>query len=257
MCNKLFVLIYLVFVPAGCVWAQKKIIPMAYIKGGYYTPLYSSDSQRVYVQPFYIDAYPVTNSDFLIFVEKYPEWRKSKVKKLFADTLYLSYWSSDISVEKKYLHSPVVYVSWYAAKAYCACQGKRLPTTAEWELVAQASQTQMDASKDTLFTKWILSTLSEKAKTQLHDVGMFKNYYGVYDMHGLVWEWTYDFNSALTTGESRGNASLDNTFFCGGGSYSSKDLTNYVAFLRYALRSSLKANYTVQNLGFRCVKNIK
>ena len=76
-------------------------------------------------------------------------------------------------------------------------------------------------------------------------------------MHGLVWEWTYDFNSALTTGESRGNASLDNTFFCGGGSYSSKDLTNYVAFLRYALRSSLKANYTVQNLGFRCVKNIK
>jgi formylglycine-generating enzyme required for sulfatase activity len=74
-------------------------------------------------------------------------------------------------------------------------------------------------------------------------------------MHGLVWEWNYDFNSALTTGESRGSANSDNTLFCGGGSLQANDKNDYAAFLRFALRSSLKAKYTVSNVGFRCVKD--
>ena len=31
---------------------------------------------------------------------------------------------------------------------------------------------------------------------------------------------------------------------------------NYAAFMRYAFRGSIKANYTTKNLGFRCAKNI-
>jgi len=31
---------------------------------------------------------------------------------------------------------------------------------------------------------------------------------------------------------------------------------NYAAFMRYAIRNSLKANYTVTNKGFRCVKDV-
>ena len=40
--------------------------------------------------------------------------------------------------------------------------------------------------------------------------------------------------------------------FCGSGSIGVSDATDYPAFMRYALRSSLKANYTVENVGFRC-----
>ena len=30
---------------------------------------------------------------------------------------------------------------------------------------------------------------------------------------------------------------------------------NYAAFMRYAFRGSLKANYSTRNLGFRCAKD--
>lgn len=228
---------------------------MAKIKSGSYTPLYSKDVQKTEVKTFYMDVYPVTNSDFLAFVKTNPDWKKSKVKSIFADSNYLKQWNSDLTFNQNIANSPVVNVSWFAAKNYCECQGKRLPETAEWELAARASETKADASKDAGFNQWVLNWVTKPNPAVLPSVGStFKNFYGVYDMHGLVWEWTYDFNSALTTGESRGNSSLDNTLFCGGGSFASKDINNYASFMRFAMRSSVKAKYCVANLGFRCLK---
>lgn len=228
---------------------------MARVKGGKYLPLYSSDSQRVVVKPFNIDVHAVTNADYLKFVKAHPEWRKSRTRTIFADTGYLRHWTSDTTFDSRLANSPVVNVSWFAAKKYCECMGKRLPKVAEWELVALANERLADASRDKTFNQWVLNWVSRPSHKVLPSVGStFRNYYGVYDMHGLVWEWTFDFNSALTTGESRGNSSLDNTFFCGGGSFDSKDINNYAAFMRFAMRSSVKANYCVPNIGFRCVK---
>jgi len=228
---------------------------MVMVKGGSYLPLYSKNVQKTEVKTFYMDIYPVTNTDFLAFVKTNPEWKKSNVKSIFADSNYLKQWNTDFTFNKKIANSPVVNVSWFAAKKYCECQGKRLPETAEWELAARASETKADASKDQGFNQWVLNWVTKPNPAIMPSVGStFKNYYGVYDLHGLVWEWTYDFNSALTTGESRGNSSLDNTLFCGGGSFASKDINNYASFMRFAMRSSVKAKYCVANLGFRCVK---
>lgn len=253
---KFFLLIFycLMAISGFC---QQKISSssMAKIKGGSYIPMYSKDVQKTEVKSFHMDVYPVTNSDFLAFVKTNPEWKKSKVKSIFADSNYLKQWNSDMTFDKNITYSPVVNVSWFAAKKYCECQGKRLPETAEWELAARASETKADASKDAGFNQWVLNWVTKPNPVILPSVGStFKNYYGVYDLHGLVWEWTYDFNSALTTGESRGNSSLDNTMFCGGGSFASKDINNYASFMRFAMRSSVKAKYCVANLGFRCVK---
>lgn len=230
-------------------------VKMATVKGGEYTPLYGvAKTETVKVAPFKMDVTPVTHAQFLDFVEKHPQWKKSKVKRLFADGNYLKMWEDDTTVPSELMNSPVVNVSWYAAKAYCECQGKRLPTVDEWEFAAMASETQPDAREDSLFNQRIVRSY-EKPKTYLLPVGSTpKNYWGIYDLHGLVWEWTEDFNSIIITGESRSGGDTDKGLFCASGAFGATDLMNYAAFMRYAMRSSVKANYSITNMGFRCVE---
>ena len=66
-----------------------------------------------------------------------------------------------------------------------------------------------------------------------------------------------DFNTALVTGESRGDTQLDKQLFCGAGAASSVDPGDYAAFMRYAMRSSYSAHYTIESLGFRCASDVK
>jgi len=230
---------------------------MVSIKGGEYIPLYGRDSMQVTISDFEMDVYPVTNEDFLNFIKKNQKWQKSKVLKLFADDNYLFEWQSDtILTESQALKAPITNISWFAAKSYCECQGKRLPTVDEWEYVAMANKKIPDARKLENYNEFILSWY-EKPKTFNNEIGStFKNYWGVYDLHGLVWEWTSDFNSVLISGESRKDVDNDSDLFCGSAAINATDLMNYAAFMRYALRGSLKANYALKTLGFRCVKNI-
>lgn len=231
---------------------------MVLVKGGSYVPLYGKNQEKVVVNDLYMDEYPVTNVEFLDFVKKNKKWQKSNVKKIFADGNYLIKWENDtlLNADAK-PNSPVTNISWFAANAYCDCQGKRLATVDEWEYAAMADETIPDARKLESYNQIILDWY-EKPKTYQNEVGnTFKNYYGAYDMHGLVWEWTSDFNSVLITGESRGDSVENNNLFCGSGSLNATDLMNYAAFIRYAFRGSVKANYSVQNLGFRCVKDIE
>jgi sulfatase modifying factor 1 len=228
------------------------------IKGGTFVPLYGSDSSDVYIKDFELDVYPVTNEEYVDFVKQYPNWQRSKVLKLFTDDNYLRKWSSDTSLaEGMKANSPITNISWYAAKDYCACQGKRLPSMDEWEYAAMASETKRNAQTDSIFNSMIVESY-EKPKTYLHPVGStFKNYWGVYDMHGLVWEWTSDFNSVLISGESRQDKDTERNLFCGSASVNATNLMDYAAFMRYALRGSIEAKYSLQTLGFRCAKSIK
>lgn len=232
---------------------------MALIPAGSYKPFFSdSNNTKVVVKSFYVDQYPVTNEEFLEYVIKNPRWRKSKAKRIFADSNYLSHWKSDLelggNVNPK---SPVTNISWFAAKAYAASVGKRLPTVAEWEYIGRASATKADGIKDSEYKNTILRWYSSPNAKGLQPVGKSKpNYYHVYDLHGLIWEWALDFNTALVTGESRGNANLDRNLFCGSGAVGSSDFSDYAAFMRYGFRSSLQASYAIHNLGFRCVKEL-
>ena len=68
-------------------------------------------------------------------------------------------------------------------------------------------------------------------------------------MQGLIWEWTEDCNSSLLS-----SGSADANMFCSGAAIGTSDPSDYAAFLRYGLRTSLQAKFSLHNLGFRCAK---
>jgi formylglycine-generating enzyme required for sulfatase activity len=209
--------------------------------------------EPVQVGSFWLDKHPVTNERYLEFVRANPEWRKSRIKPLFSDTRYLERWSSDLKLRNpKESKSPVTHVSWFSAQAYCEWKGKTLPTVDQWEYAAF----DRDKAGAEAVKRRILEWYSTPTPKVVPVVGnkRSKNGFGVYDLHGLVWEWTLDFNSAIQGQEAREGGATDANLFCGNGSQGASDATDYASFMRYGFRSSLKANYTVANLGFRCAK---
>jgi formylglycine-generating enzyme required for sulfatase activity len=238
--------------PPARIASPKPATPLVRIPEGTWRPLLASKAQaKEYpVAPFLLAVHAVTNADFLAFVQDQPAWRKSQVKRLFADAGYLRHWSADLEFAPELARRPVVNVSWFAARAYCAWAGQRLPTTAEWERAA-------DSGGDEAERKRILDWYAKPAAVAADVQSTPRNQFLVHDLHGLVWEWVEDFNTALVTGDARGDASLERSLFCGAGAAGARDPGDYAAFMRFALRGSLRANYTLKNLGFRCAADLE
>lgn len=231
---------------------------MTRIPEGSYRPFLRDElaAAEVAVRAFYLDVYPVTNGDFLEFVRANPRWRRSQVKRIFADEGYLQHWSGDLAFEETLARAPVTRVSWFAARAFAEWKGRRLPTTHEWEYAAAGRPGGDDADRQGTRAK-ILRWYAAPTPSELPAVGQDQpNAFGVHDLHGLVWEWVLDFNTARVTGDARGDTGLDRQLFCGAGAQGASDRSDYAAFMRFGFRSSLKAGYTVHHLGFRCAKDL-
>jgi len=153
---------------------------------------------RVTLRGFKIGKYPVTNAQYLRFVEATgQEWR------------------SDDGRRPERANCPATYVTWHDARAYCAwlteawqAEGKiardeavRLPTEAEWEKAARGglpSPSQGEGTGVRVYPwgdEWDESRCNT-AELGLNDttpVGIFPegaSPYGCLDMAGQVWEWT-------------------------------------------------------------------
>jgi len=229
------------------------------VPGGIHRPLYpgKDEPEELAVDAFLMDRFAVTNAQFLDFVVANPEWQRSKIAGLFADESYLGHWTGDLELDPRTTDAPVTQISWYAARAYAEWLDRRLPTLAEWEYAAAASETAAYGREEPGYNQRILDWYAQKTPAILPAVGAGPaNHYGVVDLHGLVWEWVDDFNTALVTGESRGDSGLDRNLFCGSGSIGAADPSDYAAFMRFAFRSSLAARYSVGNLGFRCAADL-
>ncbi len=129
---------------------------------------------------FYIDLFEVTN-------EKY--------KKFATDTNKTPphHWPEGNIPQGKEKH-PVIYVSWFDARDYCAWEGKRLPTEAEWEKAARGEDGLIYPWGDI----WSLDKSNNpyKYSTGTQPVGSYpegRSPYGLFDMSGNVWEWVDSF----------------------------------------------------------------
>jgi formylglycine-generating enzyme required for sulfatase activity len=237
--------------------AQTVAVPGGELNPFWIVPKEGEAPARIKIAAFRALATPVTNGEFLVFLRKNPQWRKGKVPRIFADPGYLADFTSELNLKKGVRgDSPVAHVSYFAAQAYCESLAMHLPSTAQWEYMGAASETKADASADPAFLERILDWYAEpKSDAGLPQVKRrAPNFYGIYDLHGLVWEWVEDFNSNFFTGESREDGSLNRNLFCGAGGMAGGNKENYAAFMRFAFRSSLKGRSTAWNLGFRCVK---
>jgi formylglycine-generating enzyme len=219
---------------------------------------YEDSGSRVRVAPFALMSVPVTNADFLAFVRAHPLWKRDAVAGgVFAERRYLSHWAGAAELGANALpQQPVVWVSWFAANAYCKAQGAHLPTWTQWEVAAAADEQRRDARADPAWRERILAWYSQTSKRALPIVGTQRppNVYGVRDLHGLVWEWTDDFSALLVSADNRDQGDPDRLKFCGAGALSINDRENYAVLMRVAMLSSLDGADATANLGFRCAR---
>ena len=133
---------------------------------------------EVLVPDFYLGRYPVTNEEYGRFLRENP-----KVKEPM-------YWADRKFNQPR---QPVVGVSWGGAGRYAEWAGLRLPSEAEWEYACRAgTKTRYysgDKEADLDRVGWYLNN----SEAQLHTVGeKDPNAFGLYDMHGNVWDWVED-----------------------------------------------------------------
>ncbi len=163
---------------------------------------------------------------------------------------------------------PVEQVSWHEAVEFCARLSKqtgreyRLPTEAEWEYACRAGTTTPFHFGPTLTTdlanydgNYVYGSGPKGAnRQQTTDVGSFPpNAFGLYDMHGNVWEWCLDhwhdhYEGAPTDGSAWIEGGDSNSRLLRGGSWLA-----YPWVCRSADRNWLLPDLRVIDIGFRIV----
>ncbi|WP_445252075.1 MULTISPECIES: SUMF1/EgtB/PvdO family nonheme iron enzyme [unclassified Microcoleus] len=191
-------------------------LEMVYIPGGSF-PMGSSESSseqpvhQVTVQPFYLGKYPITQAQWETVMGNNP---------------------SNFKGAKR----PVENVNWDQAVEFCQKlsekTGKtyRLPAEAEWEYACRAGTTTPFYFGDTITPDLVNYDGNHPYggapkglyRQQTTDVGSFPpNSFGLYDMHGNVWEWCSDkwhdnYNGAPTDGSSWETGTDNNRVLRGG-----------------------------------------
>jgi len=159
---------------------------------------------------FYIGKTQVTNGQYNNFIEQSGYNGFADVDPAY-DTYLLHIRGKSIMPTGD--NFPIVYVSWYNAKAFCKWGGNLdLPTEAEWEYCCRAGTTTQYSFGDDVsdYEQYGWELLNSQAHP--HQVAELKpNGWGIYDMHGNVWEWCLDdFIYGYEGAPTDGSARLDN-----------------------------------------------
>jgi len=192
-------------------------IPGGLFELGYAGNDFAYDNEKpqhlVYLQDYRIARVPVTNGEYLEFIEgggyrEYKWWQSEGWARLHQEGWEAPlYWEhldgqwmirdfSGLNTVKSKALEPVCHISFLEASAYAKWSGKRLPTEAEWEKAAC-----FDPGTDTKRAfPWGgtppalgSANLFENSLWRAAPVGAYTNAqsaYGCHQMIGDVWEWT-------------------------------------------------------------------
>jgi len=255
------------------------------IPGGIYNMGYSGNNfcydvelpeHKVYLNDFQIENFPVTNAQYLEFIEdggydnfsfwlsdgwdavKKNEWKAPMYWEKEDDE-----WFTRDFVGKRKINpdEPVCHVSFYEAMAFCKWAGKRLPTESEWEKAALWSESENDK---TIFpwgneppTK-NHANLLDSCIWSCTNIGSYENgksHYGCYQMIGDVWEWTSS-EFVGYPGFKSGFDEYNDKWFTNqkvlrGGSFGTPTLS-----IRGSYRNFFRLDERWMFSGFRCVKDV-
>jgi hypothetical protein len=205
-------------IPAGTLWPRNLI--------------------KVQIPSLWVDKYEVTNEKYYVFMlvtgyeSQSDTWR------------YLRHWKdkkTPVGIEL----CPVQYVSFIDIITYAESVGMRLPSEHEWEYAAGAGSTGVYCFGDNISLlseyAWYGERIGGPIGGRLHTVGQKRpNSWGLYDVHGNVWEYC-------------GAMTVDGTQYLMGGSFY-EEASKCQLHLTHKIPSNYKPDDT---LGFRCVRDAK
>jgi formylglycine-generating enzyme required for sulfatase activity len=186
------------------------------------------------VEAFYIDAYPVTNREFAVFLKD----TGRDEPKFWRHALYNG------------PEQPVAGVTWAEAQAYAAWAGKELPTERQWEYAARGKQNRRypwgNQEPDPTRCNYG-EHLNMPSIITMHEEGCTPE--GVFDLAGNLDEWTqspyqsYEAGGSVDEGET---GPLRKVVRGGSWRSSAKEL-------RCSARRGLFPESQLPTVGFRCV----
>jgi formylglycine-generating enzyme required for sulfatase activity len=148
---------------------------------------------EVRVRPFWLQQTPVTNIQYELFDPSHRIRRDD----------------SGAGADH-----PAVFVSWYMASLYWVWLGNsaRLPTEAEWEYACRAGTDSDYSFGDDADQLADYAWFAENSGGKTQPVGLKKpNVWGLYDMHGNVWEWCSDWYDRDYYQQFAGQVAVDPT----------------------------------------------
>jgi formylglycine-generating enzyme required for sulfatase activity len=231
------------------------VLEMVYIPGGSFlmgSPENEAErdsdegpQHKVNLQPFLMSRYPITQDQYQAIMGDNPSRFKGG-------------------------NRPVERVTWHDATKFCqklsSKTGKiyRLPSESQWEYACRAGTTTPFYFGETITPELVnyngnypyANAPKGKYREETTDVGSFPpNAFGLYDMHGNVWEWCLDtwhdnYNGAPTDGSSWESGGENNKRVLRGGCW------NYFSrYCRSAWRNSSNADNLGNNCGFRVISS--